>query len=297
MNKIGYLGPKGTFTEMAAVSIFAGEELVPFETIPACMDALAAEDIDRAVIPLENTIEGSVNMTLDYLIHKHNLPIIGEVTVPIEQHLMVHPSRAEHWREIEDVYSHPHAIAQCHDFLTDILPGASLHYTNSTSAAAEKLHDDPSMNAAAVANVLAAEQYGLTIVNENVHDYENNHTRFVVLAQEASMELQPAASRTGDKTTLMVTLPSDFSGALHQVLSAFAWRKLNLTKIESRPMKTGIGNYFFVIDVDQLMDEVLLPGAVAELEALGCGVRILGSYPCLFSVEEIESAEKKPIPK
>ncbi|WP_120193490.1 prephenate dehydratase [Sinobaca qinghaiensis] len=297
MNKIGYLGPKGTFTEMAAVSIFAGEELVPFETIPACMDALAAEDIDRAVIPLENTIEGSVNMTLDYLIHKHNLPIIGEVTVPIEQHLMVHPSRAEQWREIEDVYSHPHAIAQCHDFLTDILPGASLHYTNSTSAAAEKLHDDPSMNAAAVANVLAAEQYGLTIVNENVHDYENNHTRFVVLAQEASMELQPAASRTGDKTTLMVTLPSDFSGALHQVLSAFAWRKLNLTKIESRPMKTGIGNYFFVIDVDQLMDDVLLPGAVAELEALGCGVRILGSYPCLFSVEEIESTEKKPIPK
>ncbi len=297
MNKIGYLGPKGTFTEMAAVSIFAGEELVPFETIPACMDALAAEDIDRAVIPLENTIEGSVNMTLDYLIHKHNLPIIGEVTVPIEQHLMVHPSRAEQWREIEDVYSHPHAIAQCHDFLTDILPGASLHYTNSTSAAAEKLHDDPSMNAAAVANILAAEQYGLTIVNENVHDYENNHTRFVVLAQEDSMELQPAASRTGDKTTLMVTLPSDFSGALHQVLSAFAWRKLNLTKIESRPMKTGIGNYFFVIDVDQLMDDVLLPGAVAELEALGCGVRILGSYPCLFSVEEIESTEKKPIPK
>ncbi len=297
MNKIGYLGPKGTFTEMAAVSIFTDEELVPFETIPACMDALAAEHIDRAVIPLENTIEGSVNMTLDYLIHKHNLPIIGEITVPIEQHLMVHPSRAAEWRKVEDVYSHPHAIAQCHDFLTDVLPGAGLHYTNSTSAAAGKIYEDPSMNAAAVANVLAAEQYGLTIVNENIHDYENNHTRFVVLSREASKELQPVSSRTGDKTTLMVTLPSDFSGALHQVLSAFAWRKLNLTKIESRPMKTGIGNYFFVIDVDQLMDDVLLPGAVAELEALGCGVRILGSYPCLFSVEEIESTQKKPIPK
>ncbi|WP_026700434.1 prephenate dehydratase [Salibacterium aidingense] len=292
--KVAYLGPEGTFTEVAAKAVLPDSERHPYTTIPACMEAAAEGSVDIAVVPLENAIEGSVNMTLDYLIHKHELPIIAEITVPIEQHLLVHPENENDWDAITDIYSHPQAIAQCHEFIQREFPQAEIHYTNSTSSAAKELAENPECKAAAIANLLAAETYELTPVRENIHDYDNNHTRFVLLSHT---ERTPQVEENQkNKTTMVITLPSDFSGALHQVLSAFSWRKLNLTKIESRPMKTGIGNYFFVIDVEKEMDDVLLPGVIAEVEALGCGVRILGSYPCLLPTE-IGKMIKKPVPK
>src|SRR5690606_2244665 len=113
----------------------------------------------------------------------------------------------------------------------------------------------------------------------DIHDFNHNHTRFIVLSKKAVSLQEGGEAFLGSKTTVMVTLPADRAGALHQVLSAFAWRKMNLSKIESRPMKTGLGNYFFIIDVDMKQDDVLIPGVVAELEALDCKVKILGSYP------------------
>lgn len=288
LRKVAYLGPSGTFTEMAVRGMFKDEERKPYSTIPKCIDGLAKGEVDYAVVPLENTIEGSVNLTLDYLIHKRDLPIIGEITIPIEQHLLVHPNNREHLKEINAVYSHPHAIAQCHEFLRLALADAEIHFMNSTSAAAKYVMEHPELKVAAIANELAASTYGLHIAERNIHDYSNNHTRFVILAKEGSTDTLDDREKTSEKTTMMVTLPSDYSGALHQVLSAFAWRKLNLSKIESRPMKTGLGNYFFIIDVEQLMDEVLIPGVIAELEALGCKVRVLGSYPC-FNLNQQKS--------
>lgn len=284
--KISYLGPKGTFTEMAARGLFKEQELVPYQTIPSCMDAVAAGEVDAAIVPIENAIEGSVNMTLDYLIHKQRLPIIGGVTVPIAQHLLIHPENTQ--QPIEKVVSHPHAIAQCHDFLQAELNGVEWEYMNSTGAAAEFVANHPELKIAAIANELAAEEYQLVPLHENIHDYSHNRTSFVVLSRTLDMLHLQEPEHIADKTSLMVTLPSDFSGALHQVLSAFAWRKLNLTKIESRPTKTGLGNYFFLIDVDGLADDVLIPGAVSELEALGCGVDILGSYSCYQLVPQAE---------
>lgn len=292
LKKIAYLGPSGTFTEMAVLGLFKTEERKPYQTIPKCIDGLAKGEVDFAVVPLENTIEGSVNLTLDYLIHKRNLPMIGEITIPIEQHLLVHPNNRDRLDEVTEIYSHPHAIAQCHDFIRLSLSNAEIHFTNSTSAAAKLIMENPEKHAVAIANELAANTYKLHIAERNIHDYSNNHTRFVVLAKEASTEtLDDSPDKVGDKTTMMVTLPSDYSGALHQVLSAFAWRKLNLSKIESRPMKTGLGNYFFIIDVEQAMDDVLIPGVIAELEALGCKVRVLGSYPCF----NLTKTAKKPV--
>ncbi|WP_090925868.1 prephenate dehydratase [Salibacterium qingdaonense] len=290
--KVGYLGPQGSFTEVAAKAVMPDSERSSFPTIPSCMEAAAKQEVDIAVVPLENAIEGSVNMTLDYLIHKHELPITAEVTVPIEQHLLVHPGRDKNLDQITDVYSHPQAIAQCHEFIQRELPNASIHYTNSTSAAALEIQENPDRSAAAVANLLAAQTYGLTPAKQNIHDYGNNHTRFVLVSDSKKEPVLKEAKT--HKTTMVITLPSDYSGALHQVLSAFSWRKLNLTKIESRPMKTGIGNYFFVIDVEKEMDEVLLPGVIAEVEALGCGVRVLGSYPCLLS-SDIDNTNKKEL--
>ncbi|NEU31541.1 prephenate dehydratase [bacterium LRH843] len=275
--KVSYLGPTGTFSEMAARGLFEGHELVPYKTIPACMDAVANKEVDVAIVPNENAIEGSVNMTIDYLIHKQRLPIIGGLTVPIAQHLLV--SAEFPTRKIEKVVSHPHAIAQCHDFLQKNYPDAKWEYMNSTAEAAAFVANHPELNIAAIANELAASEYRLHTAQSNVHDYAHNHTSFVVLGKAETYQVS-GRNHTEDKTTLMVTLPSDFSGALHQVLSAFAWRKLNLKKIESRPTKTGLGNYFFIIDVEGLMDEILIPGVISELEALGCGVDVLGSYPC-----------------
>ncbi len=209
--------------------------------------------------------------------------------LPLSQHLFFHPYYKT--RKIEKIISHSHAIAQCHDFLLKHFPNTEWENRNSTAEAAEYVATHPEENVAAIANELAAKEYGLHIAHANIHDFKNNHTSFVVLSREGEKIDLNGRYHVEDKTTLMVTLPSDYSGALHQVLSAFAWRKLNLTKIESRPTKTGLGNYFFIIDVQGLMDDVLIPGVISELEALGCGVEVLGSYPC-YHLEKKASLSK-----
>lgn len=277
--KVGYLGPRATFADIAVRKMFPEYTGVPYLTIPACMDAVVDEEVDIAVVPLENALEGSVNITVDYLVHDVNLPILGEITVPISQHFMVHPNNAANWKETDRILSHSHAIAQCHKFLHSQFKGVICENTGSTAAAALYINEHPEIKAAAIANELAAKEYGLTIVKPDIHDIAFNHTRFIILAKKPLPLSEDHPHFHGHKTTLMVTLPSDHPGVLHTVLSAFAWRKLNLSKIESRPMKTGLGNYFFIIDIEMKMDEVLIPGAMAELEAVGCGVNLLGSYP------------------
>ncbi|RSK28002.1 prephenate dehydratase [Bacillus sp. HMF5848] len=280
MNSVGFLGPKATFTHFAVSSMFPTSEKVPFHTIPEVIDAVGSGEVVWGVVPLENALEGSVNLTIDYLIHSVPLHIVAELVTPIKQHLMVCPDNANNWRNITKVYSHSHAIAQCHKFLHQQFKGLELEHTSSTSAAAQFVSENPDLPIAAIANKMAAEEYKLKVVQENIHDYSHNHTRFVVLHKVMKNLETDNSLYKGDKTTLVITLPSDEeAGALHQVLSAFAWRKLNLSKIESRPMKTGLGHYFFIIDIEQKMDKVLIPGAIAELEALGCSIKVLGSYP------------------
>ncbi|MFG6148387.1 prephenate dehydratase [Halobacillus sp. B23F22_1] len=276
MQRVGYLGPKGTFTKMAVDALFEQGSFVSFDSIPACLDAVERGEIDTGVVPLENAIEGSVHLTIDYLIHQVDQSVIAELTVPIRQHLLVHPDY--NGEALTHIYSHSHAIAQCHQYLYKNYPNTELSYTASTGRAAE-IVVEKGVQVAAIGNHLAAEENGLNILTPNIHDYDNNHTRFAVV-QKTKRKLEvkdhPIATQ---KTTVMVTLPKDFVGALHQVLAAFAWRKMNLSKIESRPMKTGLGNYFFLIDVDQPYDDVLFPGVKAELEALGCKLKLLGTYP------------------
>lgn len=276
--KIAFLGPKATFTDLAVSAMFSEDEKLPMLTIPECLDAVYEGIAEIAVVPLENALEGSVNITLDYLIHEVGLPIQGEINAPIRQHLMVHPNHAENWKEVEMIFSHSHAIAQCHKFLHKELKGIPCENLTSTAAAAKLVKDSPKRKIAAIANELAAKEYGLTIVKEDIHDYHHNHTRFIVVSKHKVTFQNYEAQEHGVKTTLMIILPDDHAGALHQVLSAFSWRRLNLSKIESRPMKTGLGNYFFIIDIEHELDDVLIPGAIQELEALGCKVSVLGSY-------------------
>ncbi|WP_374054400.1 prephenate dehydratase [Rossellomorea sp. FM04394] len=275
--KIAYLGPRASFTDLAVKKAFPEENTVSYVTIPDCIEAVIENEVDYAVVPLENALEGSVHITVDYLFHEANLAIVAELTSAIQQHLMIHPEWSESEGTIEKVLSHSHALAQCHKFLHKQFKGVPLEQTTSTAAAAKFVSENPDMFLGAIGNELAAEKYGLNILHENIHDFAYNHTRFIVLHKTAD-PLSLSQEKSMEKTTLMVTLPKDRSGALHQVLSTFAWRQLNLSKIESRPLKTGLGDYFFLIDVAHEMDDVLLPGAISEMEALGCKVKMIGTY-------------------
>ncbi|WP_176330241.1 prephenate dehydratase [Oceanobacillus rekensis] len=277
MITIGYLGPKGTFTKLAVDTAFNQEMTKGFKTIPECIDAVDKGDIDIGVVPLENAIEGTVQLTVDYLVHRVRIPVAAEIVVPIQQHLLVRADFSGELSDIAEVHSHSHAIAQCHQYLHQHLEDSKMVFSSSTGKAAEYISESKEP-IAAIGNTVAAEEYGLRILKENIHDYPNNHTRFLVLTKNKDSVVinHPVLL---EKTTVLISLPSDQAGALHQILSAFAWRKMNLSKIESRPTKTGLGNYFFIIDVDQSYDDVLFPGVKAELESLGCKVTILGTYP------------------
>lgn len=283
--KLAFLGPRGTFTEEAARALTAQQPLshVPYPSIIEVLNAVSRGEVTFGVVPMENSIEGTVNSTLDWLIHEVDLPILAELALPITQNLLV--AKREHplpLTEITRVLSHPQAIAQSNNFLRENLPHASIEYVNSTAQAAQMVSEHPEELWAAIGTRLNVEIYPLEFAREQIQDYSNNYTRFVLVGQE-SLEL-PASAK--EKTTILVTLPEDFPGALYQVLAAFAWRKVNLSRIESRPTKKALGSYYFVIDIEQKMDDILLPGAFAEIEAIGCQVRQLGTYPFYIQVTD-----------
>jgi len=275
---VAYLGPEASFTHVAATHLFGTEGLVPQPTIPDCKEAVTEGHVAYAIVPLENALEGSVPMTIDYLFHGSELYINAEISIPIEQHLMVNKKQKDDLEKLESVHSHPHALAQCHKYLQYHYRRTPLIQTTSTAAAAKYISENPDLCIAAIGNRLAAEKYGLHIAEENIHDFHFNHTRFVVLSLRKGILEVPGHSES-PKTTLMIKLPEDDrSGVLHQILSVFAWRKLNLSKIESRPMKTGLGNYFFIIDVLESEEHPMMSGAIEELAALNCTVQSFGSY-------------------
>ncbi|EGL83905.1 prephenate dehydratase [Caldalkalibacillus thermarum TA2.A1] len=289
--KVAYLGPPGTFTEEAlrgmcqAYPNLAQATFIPLPTIADCLLACGRKETDYAMVPMENSIEGSVNMTMDWLIHHVELLIQGEIALLISHHALVHPVRKDSpLSEVETVLSHPQAIAQCHQFIRRHCPGAKIKYTKSTAEAAEYVAGHPEEPLLAIGPGTAGQRYGLYDKAAHIEDYPNNYTRFVLVGHEplSDKPVLTNGQQLEYKTTIQVTLKEDFPGALHQVLSAFAWRRLNLTRIESRPTKKKLGSYFFIIDIGLGMDEALIPGAIAEIEALGCHVRLLGSYPCII---------------
>lgn len=275
--RIAYLGPEASFTYLATKNLFPNEWLTPFRTIPECIEAVSEGKVDIAVVPLENAIEGTVPLTIDYLYHEANLFVVAECLSKIQQHLMVHKTQKDNWRNVEEIYSHPHALAQCHKYLYYRFSSVPLQQYSSTSAAAKLVSENPERCIAAIGNASSAEKYGLEIVERNIHDFQFNHTRFVVVSK-VNTRLPVEQSEGIPKTTFMLTLPLNVSGALHQVLSVFAWRKLDLSKIESRPLKTGLGDYFFIMDILADENETMMQGAIEELLALGCTVKSLGTY-------------------
>jgi len=279
--RIAFLGPQGSFSEEAARFFFAPPQLVPFPSILDCLEAVWEGTMAGAVVPIENSIEGSVNMTLDWLAEHPGLSINAELTMPIQQQIM--GTRPWDAARVEKIFSHQQAVAQCREFIRRNFPAAELIYMSSTSEAARHVSLHPDEPWLAIGTRLAAQLYGLTVLHEAAQDYPDNRTSFVVVARDAGLLTEsPAVHRQESpvKTSLVVFLPEDYPGALYQVLAAFAWRKLNLTRLISRPTKKKLGTYHFFIDVEQEADNVLMQGVISEMQALGCGVVVLGSYPC-----------------
>jgi prephenate dehydratase len=283
--KVAFLGPRGTFTEEAARFFFANDsvQFTPLATIPDVLNAVSDNKTEYGVVPLENSIEGTVNLTMDWLIHHVDLPIQGELAYPISQHLMA--AKQMELSSIKKVLSHPQAVAQCHLFISKYMGQAEIEYTSSTAQAVQTVSKHPEESWAAIGTKLSGSIYPVRFLRESIQDHSNNYTRFVLVGSGAP----PIDTKDQEKTTLLVTLPEDFPGALYQVLAAFAWRRINLSRIESRPTKKALGSYHFIIDIEQKMDDILLPGAFAEIEALGCQIRQLGSYPFFVKQEKAQT--------
>lgn len=281
MKRIAFLGPEGTVSQESARYFFAegAHEFVPYALMSDVFTATAAGTADYGVIPIENTIEGSVKHHIDLLVESGgNLPIQAEWIYPSIQNLIGHfdlTSGTDPFANIRKVVSKDVAIAQCHDFLRSRLPHAEFEYVSSTAEGVRIVKESLDPSYAAIGTRMSAELYGLDLLAENITDHDNNYTRFILIGKDKPV-LKPADCA---KTTILVTLPEDYPGALHQVLSAFAWRRINLSKIESRPTKKKLGNYYFYMDIEMSLDTVLLPSALQEIEAIGSQVRILGSYP------------------
>lgn len=277
--RLAYLGPAGTFTEDALGEALpdGGFEPLRMPTIPDAILAVERGEADRALVPIENSLEGSVRPTLDALAFEvDGVTIVGEHDYRVRVHLIAREGVA--LEQVEAVLSHPQPLAQCARFLRERLPGIELRSVSST-AAAVRMVSESSRPWAGLGARAAAELYGCELLLEGVEDQDDNVTRFVWIAPKGA-ELTSLESATAWKTSLVFSeLGADHPGALVDALSEFSNRGINLTRIESRPLRQGLGRYMFFCDLEGKEDDPTVAEAIAELRKKAESTRILGSYP------------------
>lgn len=265
--RISFLGPEATYTHQAAVNHFGeNAEFVPAPTIAAIFDETESGRADMGVVPVENALEGTVNITLDRLIDSP-LQIVGEVGLPIDIHLLTNAGSLE---KIRRVMSHPHAVAQCRPWLQENLPGVEVEEVASTSLAAQKAGGNPEW--AALGSRMAADKFHVKVLVEKLDSESINVTRFFVLGKEAPPPSQTSA------TSILFVLKNE-PGTLYDALGAIAGRGLNMTKIESRPSRRRAWDYVFFMDIEGHAEDSTLAAGLAELREKTEFFRLLGSYP------------------
>ena len=273
--RIAFFGPFGTFTEQALRTQpdLAAGEVIAHRTVPDVLDAVSSGEVDFGFVPIENSIEGMVNFTLDALAFDHDLLIVREVVLDIHMCLAARPG--VQLADVHEILSIPVATAQCHRYLREHLPHAEIRTAVSTAGAAQLVADDPSPHVAAIAPRVAAELYGLDVLADNIEDHDGNQTRFVVVSQSGV----PAA--TGhDRTALVVYQRADEPGSLISILQEFAARRLNLSNLTSRPTKDGgLGDYCFILFVEGHVADDLVADAMRALHAKQGAVKFFGSWP------------------
>ena len=273
--RIAYLGPRGSFAEAAVRTLMSGAdaELVAAVSVQSALDAARAGEVDAALVPIENSVEGSVSVTLDELANGRRLVIVDEVVIPVRFALMARPGTA--MGDIARVATHPHAQAQVRGWLAANLPDAHVIPAMSTAAAAAAVAEEPPAFDAAVAQAIAAEIYGLEIVADDIQDTDDAFTRFVLVRLPGDIPAPTGA----DKTTLSLYMKQDEPGALLAILGEFSVRGVNLTRIESRPTKKALGDYYFSVDLEGHVADARVSEALMGLHRVCLDVRFLGSYP------------------
>ncbi|MFN4196849.1 MAG: prephenate dehydratase [Caldimicrobium sp.] len=265
--KVAFLGPEATFSHIAAQHYFGtSAQFIPVETILDVFEEVSSERVHYGVVPIENSIEGVVATTLD-AIYEYGLKVCGEIYEQISHHLMNLTGRLE---DIKKILSHPQAVAQCKKWLRKKLPSVPIEAVSSTALAAKWAAVDESI--AAIASLMAAKLYHLQIVAKNIEDIKGNSTRFWIIGK---IEVAPTGQ---DKTSLIFSV-TDRPGALYDVLKCFAERKINLTKIESRPSKNEPWKYIFFLDCEGHIKDPLVSETIEEMQKYCLQVVWLGSYP------------------
>jgi prephenate dehydratase len=269
VSRIAYLGPRGTFTEQAART-FGSTELVGVETVPLVLTAVRAGEVDAGCVPVENSIEGAVTATMDALADDEPLIAVGEAILPVRFSVLVRPGVTA--RDVKTVASHPHALAQVRHWIAVNLPNAVTVATTSTSSAAVHVNDGEFD--AAVSAPVAATHYPLHALATDVADVDDAVTRFLLLRRPSALPAPTGA----DRTSLAVVVPHE-PGSLAKMLTELALRGINVSRIESRPLRRQLGEYRFYLDFDGHVAEQRVADALAALHR-GCRhVRFLGSYP------------------
>jgi prephenate dehydratase len=270
--KYAYLGPAGTFTEAALLKIAAkDDQLIAYANVTAALDAVRKGECAKALVPIENSVEGVVARTLDELASGEPLVITAETTLPVTFSLMTLDKTDI--KDIKSIATHPHAESQCRSYIAKNFPNAQVIETASTAAAAKGLSKGD--YDAAIAASIAAKNYQLKVIAEDIGDNTKAVTRFVVVEKPGQI---PAATGK-DRTSLAVFIAIDHAGALLEILNEFAKHQVNLSFIQSRPTGAQLGHYHFIIDTEGHIDDQPVSAAVAGLKEICEDIRFLGSYP------------------
>ncbi|HEY1222895.1 MAG TPA: prephenate dehydratase [Acidimicrobiales bacterium] len=269
LTRVGYLGPEGSFSHEAA-STLEGVEAVACGSIPEVLAAVASGSLDLGLVPLENAIEGTVSASIDGLVFDHDLVIEREIVLPIHLHLLAKKGLSP--SSVTKVLSYVHALEQCRGYV-GTLPLASTEQTTSTSQAARDVARS-SEPWAAVGSLVAAGLFGLEAIQSDIEDHPGNATRFILVGREAV-----AAPTGNDRTSIVCFQDADRPGSLYAILGRFAARDINLTKLESRPTKQGLGDYCFVMEFEGHVADDVVADCLADLQAHLTRVKFLGSYP------------------
>ena len=270
--KYAYLGPAGTFTEAALLKIAASDDqLIAYANVTAALDAVRKGEASKALVPIENSVEGVVARTLDELASGEPLVITAETTLPVTFSLMTLENKDP--KEIKSIATHPHAESQCRSFIAKNYPNAQVIETASTAAAAKGLSKGD--YDAAIGAAIAAKNYQLKIIAKDIGDNTSAVTRFVVVEKPGK---SPAATGK-DRTSLAVFIAIDHAGALLEILNEFAKHQVNLSFIQSRPTGSQLGHYHFIIDAEGHIDDQPVAAALAGLKEICEDIRFLGSYP------------------
>ena len=265
---VSYLGPKGTFSEIAVVRYFSNNVTkLPKSSIENVFKSVEELEVDYGMVPVENSVEGSINNTLD-LLSTSKVVITGEMELTINQCLL---SKETNLRSVKRIFGHPQSLAQCRKWISDNIPDAELISVISNTSGALSLKESGD---ACVGAEIIADYYSLEIIKKNIQDYSNNATRFLIIGNSTS-------TATGfDKTSLLIIPPNTGdSGSLYRLLEPFAKNEINLSRIESRPSKTQNWNYVFFIDIDGHIEDKSIHDTIDALKDRDVEIKFLGSYP------------------